>query len=87
MDSGFRVQGSPQFTGAIPTYSLLDAQVNWNVKSIYTTFKVGGSNLISNRNYQAYGGPGIGRMIYCSVLIDIDTETLKKGYDKVKTEW
>ena len=84
---GFEFQGSPQFTGAIPTYSLLDAQINWDVKSIYTTFKLGGSNLISKKNYQAYGGPAIGRMIYASILVDIDTETLKKGYEKIKTEW
>ncbi len=84
---GFEFQGSPQFSGSIPTYSLLDAQINWEVKKIYTTFKLGGSNLISNHNYQAYGGPGIGRMIYGSVLIDIDAETLKKGYNKVKTKW
>jgi outer membrane receptor protein involved in Fe transport len=84
---GFEFQGSPQFTGSIPTYSLLDAQVSWETKKLHTTFKLGGSNLISNRNYQAYGGPGIGRMIYGSVLIDIDPETLKKGYDKVKTKW
>lgn len=84
---GFTFEGSPQFTGSIPTYSLLDAQINWNVKSIYTTFKLGGSNLVSKRNYQAYGGPGIGRMIYASILVDIDAETLKKGYNKVKTPW
>ncbi len=85
--NGFEFEGSPQFTGSIPTYSLLDAQINWDIKSIYTTFKLGGSNLVSKRNYQAYGGPGIGRMIYASILIDIDSETLKKGYDKVKTKW
>ncbi len=84
---GFEFEGSPQFTGAIPTYSLLDAQINWEVKKIYSTFKLGGSNLISNRNYQAYGGPGIGRLIYGSVLIDINTETLQKGHAKVKTNW
>ncbi len=84
---GFTFEGSPQFTGSIPTYSLLDAQVNWYVKSIFTTFKLGGSNLISKHNYQAYGGPGIGRMIYGSILIDIPTETLQKGYDKIKTKW
>lgn len=84
---GFNFQGSPQFTGSIPSYSMLDAQLNWNVKSIYTTFKLGGSNLISKRNYQAYGGPGIGRMIYASILVDIGPDVLKRGYDKVKTQW
>jgi outer membrane receptor protein involved in Fe transport len=84
---GFTFEGSPQFTGSIPTYSLLDAQINWEVKSIYTTFKLGASNIVSKLNYQAYGGPAIGRMIYASILVDIDPETLKKGYDKIKTKW
>lgn len=75
---GFKFEGSPQFTGSIPTYSLLDAQVSYEYKKIFTTFKLGGSNLISKRNYQAYGGPGIGRMIYGSILVDIDTESLEK---------
>lgn len=83
---GFKFEGSPQFTGDIPTYSLLDAQISWDVQKIFTTFKLGGSNLISNRNYQAYGGPGIGRMIYGSVLLNISCDTFKswtkKGKDK-----
>lgn len=84
---GFEFQGSPQFSGSIPTYSLLDAQVSWEVSRIYSTFKVGGSNLISKRNYQAYGGPGIGRLVYASLLVDINAENLKKGVNKVKTKW
>ncbi len=79
---GFTFEGSPQFTGSIPTYSLLDAQVSWEVKPIFCTFKLGGSNLVSKRNYQAYGGPGIGRMIYGSILVDIDSDHLKKGGGK-----
>ena len=84
---GFKFEGSPQFTGSIPTYSMLDAQISWEEKKIYTTFKLGGSNLISQKNYQAYGGPGIGRMIYASLLVDLTPEILQKGYDKIKTKW
>ena len=80
---GFLFEGSPQFTGSIPTYSLLDAQISWEVRKIYTTFKFGGSNLISKRNYQAYGGPGIGRMLYGSILVNIDGDVFKKGSKKV----
>ncbi len=79
---GFLFEGSPQFTGPIPTYSLLDAQISWEVQKIYTTFKFGGSNLISKRNYQAYGGPGIGRMIYGSILVNIDCDTFKSWTKK-----
>ncbi len=75
---GFLFEGSPQFTGRIPTYSMLDAQVSWEVQKIHTTFKLGGSNLISQRNYQVYGGPGIGRMIYASLVLDVDFKTLER---------
>jgi hypothetical protein len=65
---GFLFEGSPQFTGTIPSYMLLDAQISWEWQKIYTTFKFGGSNLISKLNYQTYGGPAVGRMLYGSVL-------------------
>lgn len=84
--NGFNFEGSPQFTGSIPTYSLLDAQISWEVKKLFSTFKVGGSNLVSLHNYQAYGGPGIGRMIYGSILLDINTENLEKKHKKQNAE-
>ena len=84
---GFNFNGSPQFSGYIPSYSLLDAQVSWDVQKIFTTFKIGASNLVSKRNYQVYGGPGIGRMVYASILVNLGPETLGKWHDKVKTKW
>jgi len=68
---GFLFEGSPQFTGRIPTYDLLDAQVNIRVPSIYSTFKLGASNILNNQVFQTYGGPRIGRMSYFSVVFDI----------------
>jgi iron complex outermembrane receptor protein len=68
---GFIFEGSPQFTGRIPSYSLLDAQISWEYSKIYTTFKLGASNIISRMNTQVYGGPAIGRMIYGTVLVDL----------------
>lgn len=81
---GFLFEGSPQFTGEIPTYSLLDAQISWEFKKIYTTFKFGGSNLVSKRNFQTYGGPGIGRMLYGTITFDIGQDMLEKNR-KVKS--
>lgn len=65
---GFIFEGSPQFTGSIPTYSLLDAQVNCTIPRINSTFKLGASNLLNNEQFQVYGGPRIGRMAYLSLL-------------------
>lgn len=84
---GFIFQGSPQFTGEIPSYSLLDAQITYEWQKIYTTFKLGGSNLVSRLNYQVYGGPAVGRMVYASILVNIDQDAMKKWHDKVKTKW
>lgn len=67
---GFIFEGSPQFTGFIPTYDLLDAQINCTFPRINTTFKIGASNVLNNKQFQTYGGPRIGRMAYISALYD-----------------
>ncbi len=82
---GFVFEGSPQFTGFVPTYDMLDAQINFEVPKWNTSFKLGGSNILgimplldsqgensqrsvfNNLNYQVYGGPFVGRMVYFSV--------------------
>ncbi len=67
---GFTFEGSPQFTGYIPTYDMVDAQVNLNVVRWNMTFKLGAANLLDKRRYQTYGGPLIGRMAYLSMVYD-----------------
>lgn len=42
---GFLFEGSPQFTGFIPTYDMVDAQWNCTLNKINTTIKVGATNL------------------------------------------
>jgi hypothetical protein len=68
---GFRFEGAPQFTGAIPSYGLADAQINWTIPRWKTVFKLGASNVLNNKVYMVYGGPLIGRMAYFSVTVDI----------------
>ncbi|MEM9835874.1 MAG: carboxypeptidase-like regulatory domain-containing protein [Bacteroidota bacterium] len=63
---GFIFEGSPQFSGFIEAYDLLDAQVNFTIRKINTTIKIGASNLLDNRVFQVYGGPEIGRLAYIS---------------------
>ena len=67
---GFTYEGSPQFTGAIPSYDMLDAQINKVFPKINTTIKIGGSNLLNNKTFQSYGGPRIGRLAYLSLTYD-----------------
>jgi iron complex outermembrane recepter protein len=42
---GFLFEGSPQFTGAIPSYDMVDAQVNMVFPAQHLTVKLGASNL------------------------------------------
>ena len=67
---GFVFEGSPQFTGFVPTYDLLDAQISYKVPQIFSTFKLGASNLLNNMAFQVYGGPRIGRLAYFSILFE-----------------
>jgi outer membrane receptor protein involved in Fe transport len=69
---GFTFQGSPQFTGDIPSYGMLDVQINKVVPKIYCTFKVGASNVLNNKVYLVYGGPRVGRLAYVSILFEFD---------------
>ncbi len=69
---GFLFEGSPQFTGYVPTYDMVDVQISKYVPKIHSTFKLGASNLLNNKTYQVYGGPRIGRMVYFSVLFELD---------------
>ncbi|MBB4080157.1 outer membrane receptor protein involved in Fe transport [Lewinella aquimaris] len=64
-------EGSPQFTGPIQSYGMLDAQINFTVPRIKTTFKLGASNLLDNQVFQVYGGPRIGRLAYISATYNL----------------
>jgi hypothetical protein len=37
---GFQYEGSPQFTGYVPTYDMLDAQVSYTLKKISSTLSL-----------------------------------------------
>lgn len=69
---GFRFEGSPQFTGFIPSYGLLDAQISYSVPDLNSTFKLGASNLLNNEVAQVYGGPLVGRLAYFSILFELN---------------
>jgi iron complex outermembrane receptor protein len=68
---GFDYEGSPQFTGYVPSYNMVDAQVNYKIKKIHSTLKLGSSNLLDNKKFTVYGGPYIGRLAYASITVDL----------------
>jgi outer membrane receptor protein involved in Fe transport len=42
---GYTFEGSPQFTGPIPSYDMVDAQVSVKLSKQHLTVKLGASNL------------------------------------------
>jgi len=71
--TGFMFEGSPQFTGEVPAYSMLDIQVNKQFPVYHCTLKIGATNALNNRVFQVYGGPVVGRMGYLSLLFELNT--------------
>ncbi|MCC6601235.1 MAG: TonB-dependent receptor [Crocinitomicaceae bacterium] len=71
---GFLFEGSPQFTGFVPTYDLIDVQVNYSIFKAHTNFKLGCSNIANNKQFQTYGGPRIGRMAYFSIHYEFNAK-------------
>ena len=58
-------------TGTLPTTQVFDALVGYTVPSLHTTFQAGGSNLFDATNYQVYGAPSFGRLVYVGILFDL----------------
>lgn len=69
---GFLFEGSPQFTGDVATYDMVDVQVSKTIPQIHCSFKLGANNLLNNMVYQVYGGPLVGRLAYFSILLELD---------------
>ena len=69
---GFLFEGSPQFTGNIESYGLVDAQISYAFPDQHINLKLGASNLANNKVFQVYGGPRVGRLAYFSILYDFN---------------
>ncbi|WP_411766383.1 TonB-dependent receptor [Winogradskyella sp. A3E31] len=56
--------------GEVPAYSVLDAQINYRVPSLKSTFKAGATNLMQDEYFTAFGTGMIGSMYYVSWTIN-----------------
>jgi len=56
--------------GQIPSYSVLDAQINYEVPSIKSIFKAGGSNILGEEYFSAIGTGAVGSIFYVSWTIN-----------------
>ena len=56
--------------GEVPSFSVLDAQINYQVPKIKSVFKAGGSNLLGDEYFTAVGTGNIGSIYYISWTIN-----------------
>ena len=56
--------------GVVPEFHTVDAQINYTVPSIKSTFKVGATNLLGDEYFTAFGTGFIGSMYYVSWTIN-----------------
>lgn len=54
----------------VPKYGALDAMVSYNITSMKTLLKVGGSNLFGGDYRTNFGGPYVGQQYYISLTFD-----------------
>ena len=46
--------------------------MGYTVPKLHTTVQVGGTNIFDGTNFQVYGAPSQGRIVYAGLLFDID---------------
>jgi len=59
-------------SGPVNAYSVLDIQINYAIPSWYSIIRIGGSNVLDQKYYQAYGMPEIGGFYYISWTFNLD---------------
>ena len=56
--------------GVVPEFHVVDAQINYDIPSLKTTLKAGGTNLTGKEYFTAFGTGFIGSMYYVGVTIN-----------------
>ena len=64
---------SPLAQGNVPSYSTVDAQINYRIPKLYSTLKLGATNIFNKKYYQYLGGPEIGGFYYFTIIFDSNT--------------
>ncbi|MDR3716688.1 MAG: TonB-dependent receptor [Puia sp.] len=64
---------SPLAAGTVPSYGTIDAQVNYRIPKLYSTLKLGATDIFNTRYYQYLGGPTVGGFYYLTIVFDTNT--------------
>jgi iron complex outermembrane receptor protein len=64
---------SPLAAGTVPSYGTVDAQVNYRIPKLFSTLKLGATDIFNTKYYQYLGGPTIGGFYYFTIVFDTNT--------------
>lgn len=64
---------SPLAAGTVPSYGTIDAQVNYRIPKLFSTLKLGATDIFNTRYYQYLGGPTVGGFYYFTIVFDAHT--------------
>lgn len=56
--------------GIVPSYTVLDAQINYKIPKLKTMLKIGASNLLNDEYFTAFGAPNVGAQYYASLIVN-----------------
>ncbi len=56
--------------GIVPSYSVLDAQINYKIPKLKTMLKAGATNVLNDEYFTAVGAPNVGAQYYLSLIIN-----------------
>ncbi|MBT8261785.1 MAG: TonB-dependent receptor [Bacteroidia bacterium] len=56
--------------GIVPSFSVLDAQINYKIPKLKTMIKAGASNVLNEEYFTAYGTGNIGAQYYVSLIVN-----------------
>ncbi|WP_340077414.1 TonB-dependent receptor [Leptobacterium sp. I13] len=56
--------------GSVPSFNVFDAQINYRVPSLKSTFKIGASNILNDEYFTAFGTGNVGAQYYISWFIN-----------------
>jgi outer membrane receptor protein involved in Fe transport len=58
------------FSGPLPAYNLIDAQISYTLSAYKTQLRLGGTNILNNRHLEARVGPTVGAIVYLEIRYD-----------------
>ena len=61
----------------VPSYNTIDLMIQYRVPKIYSTFRLGASNLYNNRHIEIPGSPRVGSWYYAAWRFDFDLSKAK----------